>query len=646
MKSKIYATIILFIKLYIILLINNIKNNFIKINLFSNKKKLKNSIIKIKCFNNLSFNYFLTNYSFSFKFNITKLEYTLEFYDKKNNSIIPSYLAFYHKLHIFCLTKDMKKNISIFSMPNIEKNRFYKCIEYSKLNDSLQLGFSLYKINNYNEYFNKLLFINKIINYNDLISIKDSEYELFLQLDKYKQLEYRIKSNNKEKNLIEKLLLKQSYIRIPSFIIKLSLTVKENIWHFNNIYNDYFCFFKSNKNSDFLYKNISQKCKYYLYLNIIDINRNIYNKTDYLFADFSSPDTAPGEAFLIFKEMSKRNLKVHYLTKREDIYKNFSNYNLTSKHNIIFDFQYINGNFLEKYLEIILKLKSTISGAKIYSINNLFYNIEYITYICLGHGISYLKDFLYIDYYSKNIYNKILIPNSKILISNAKKYGWLDSNIIKIGLPRWDIFSYYNRKIISSQNKSIFMMFTWRDLKKDNNQSHISQFYFKNILELINNYALNIVLKDNNITLHFCLHHMFEKYKPLFNINKNIKYIDQNEIIKYLINSDLIITDFSSVIFDFIFRKKPYIIFIPDSEDLDLQNIYSKPYYDKINYLKKGSFFKNRFIKVNKAVDKIIYYINNNFELDLKMTNFYDYINLKSENNINNFIQYLKSLNQ
>ena len=646
MKSKFYITIILFIKLYIILLINNIKNNFIKINLFINKKTIKNKIIKIRYFNNLSFDFFLTNYSISFKFNISKLEYTLEFYDKKNNSIIPSFLTLYHKFHIFCLTKDMKKNISIFSMPTIEKNRFYKCIEYSKLNESLKLGFSLYKINNYKEYFIKLLFVNKIMNYNDLFSIKDSEYEPFLLLDKYKKLECSIKSNNKEKNVKENLLLKQSYIRIPNFDIKLSLKVKENIWYFNNIYNDYFCFFKFNKISDFLYNNISQKCKYYLYLNIIDINRNIYKKTDYLFADFSSPETAPGEAFLIFNEMRKQNLKVYYMTKREDIYKNFSNYNVASNNNIIFDSQYINGNFLEKYLEIILKLKSTISGAKIFSINNLFYNIEYITYICLGHGISYLKDFLYIDYYSRNIYNKILIPNSNILISNAKKYGWLDSNIIKIGLPRWDIFSYYNRKINSSKSRSIFMMFTWRDLKKENNQSHISQFYFKNIIELINNFALNIILKDNNITLHFCLHHMLEKFKPLFNINKNIKYIDQNEIIKYLINSDLIITDFSSVIFDFIFRKKPYIIFIPDSEDADLQNIYSKPYYDKINYLKNGSFFENRFIKVKNAVDKIIYYINNNFELDLKMSNFYDYINLKSENNINNFIKYLKNLNQ
>ena len=142
MKSKCYVTII-FIKLYILLLINNIKNNFIKINLFNNKKIIKRNIIKIKCLNNLSFNFFLTNYSFTFKFNISKLEYTLEFYDKTNNSIIPSYLTLFHKLHIFCLTKDIKKNISIFSMPTIEKNKFYKCIEYSKLNEKPNFKFSL-----------------------------------------------------------------------------------------------------------------------------------------------------------------------------------------------------------------------------------------------------------------------------------------------------------------------------------------------------------------------------------------------------------------------------------------------------------------------------------------------------------------------
>ena len=93
-----------------------------------------------------------------------------------------------------------------------------------------------------------------------------------------------------------------------------------------------------------------------------------------------------------------------------------------------------------------------MSGAKIFSINNLFYYIEYITYICLGHGISYFKDFLYKDYYSNKIYNKIVLPPSDIIISNAKKYGWKDDNIIRIGLPRWDIFIKYDIKL---QNNTI-----------------------------------------------------------------------------------------------------------------------------------------------------------------------------------------------
>ena len=155
-----------------------------------------------------------------------------------------------------------------------------------------------------------------------------------------------------------------------------------------------------------------------------------------------------------------------------------------------------------------------------------------------------------------------------------------------------------------------------------------------------------MVLKENNITLYFCLHHMMINYKQLFSINKNIKYINQNQIIECLMKSDLIITDFSSVLFDFIFRKKPYIIYIPDSNDLDLKKIYSESYYNKINYLKKDSIFQNRFIKIKDTVEKIIYYINNNFIIDSKLKKFYNYINLKGGNNINNFINYLQNISQ
>ena len=51
---------------------------------------------------------------------------------------------------------------------------------------------------------------------------------------------------------------------------------------------------------------------------------------------------------------------------------------------------------------------------------------------------------------------------------------------------------------------------------------------------------------------------MIEDYKYLFNNNKYIKYINQEKIIEYLNKSELIITDFSSIIFDIMIRNKPY----------------------------------------------------------------------------------------
>ena len=320
----------------------------------------------------------------------------------------------------------------------------------------------------------------------------------------------------------------------------------------------------------------------------INIKIIIINKTDYLFADFSSENTASGESYLIFKEMFIQNLSVHYLTKREDIFKEYMalNTNNSSYIPIIFDSNYINGDFLEKYFDLMLRLKVVVSGAKIYSINNLFYNLEYITYICLTHGISYIKDFLYENYYSNKIYNKIVLPPSNLIISNAKKFGWEDKDIIRIGLPRWDLFNYYKKNIndfhgkANSENKSIFIMFTWRDLKKN---KKISNYYFKNIINLITNKLLNEVLKKNNITLYYSLHHMIEEYKYLFSGHNYIKYINQEKIIECLNNSDLIITDFSSIIFDIMVRNKPYIIFIPDSEDNNLNNIYKESYCNIIN---------------------------------------------------------------
>ena len=129
---------------------------------------------------------------------------------------------------------------------------------------------------------------------------------------------------------------------------------------------------------------------------------------------------------------------------------------------------------------------------------------------------------------------------------------------------------------------------------------------------------------------------MIEKYKILFKKIPFIIYINQEDISECLIKSDLIITDFSSIIFDIIVRKKPYIIFIPDSGDKNLKKKYTKNYYKLINGLIKGKInFKNIFVNIKKVIIKIIYYINNKFELESKLKKFYESFQLESDNNNN-----------
>ena len=433
----------------------------------------------------------------------------------------------------------------------------------------------------------------------------------------------------------------------PKFNINLNHNLIENFWYFTNIYNNYFCLCKYSNHYQCLYKNINVKCKYYLYLNIIEQTKNLYKKTDYLFLDFSSQDTSPCEAYLVFNEMISKNINCHYMTKREDIYNKFNSLIKKIELPILYDNFYINGNFLEKYLDLFLKLKAVIVGAKVYSVNNLFYNIEYITCICLGHGISYFKDFLYKDYYSNKIFNKIVLPQSQIIISNAKIYGWKEDQIIKIGLPRWDILcNNGNMKINennSTKNSSIFAMFTWRQVKIN---QKISKYYLKNLFQLINNQKLYEILSKKNIIFYYSLHHMIEKYKIFFKLNKVITYINQEDIMKSLSKSNLIISDFSSIIFDAIAMNKPYIIYIPDCDEPFLNIIYDDNYYNLINNIRNGNInFENRFFNVNDVVNKIIYYINNNFVLENKIKKFYKKFNLKGGNNTQKLINYLTNLN-
>jgi hypothetical protein len=262
-------------------------------------------------------------YSFSFKNNITEIKYQFNFYDN-NNLIVPSNLTLLYDLHIICNMKDKNDIINFISLANIYENKYFYCTEFFNINEKMNFGIKIFK-NQFAEYI--YFFSYKQFNYNDLINKKENKFAPLIINKKYimktnkifKEKTISIKINDSYNPFNGALKLKKLYIINPIFISKTNLNIFDDKWSFQNIYNHYFCLCKGPTCYPKISNKEFQKCKYKFYLSIIDENRNIYNKTDYLFGDFFYSKLSSDDTYPIFEEMLKNGNNVHYITQNRDI---------------------------------------------------------------------------------------------------------------------------------------------------------------------------------------------------------------------------------------------------------------------------------------------------------------------------------------
>lgn len=597
------------------------------------------------------------NYYYSSVYHLKEIGYYIKLNDKKNNLIKPSDLSLLYDLHIICITHSFENSENIYYLANIFENQYFFCIDYVGFSEQMKFGVKIYKINEidelieYNEIF---FFTDKLYNINFNPNFENNnKFNINYIYERYNKLLLKKKKYENKRIFLKKPFnLKSSFLQPPLSTLKRDITQVEGRWYFKNIYGTYFCFCRDEScfNINKLNMQEFQNCKYFFHLTMIDNKRDLFPKTHYLLSDFFDENIDSVDTFPVFLEMMKEGLNVHYITMSSNIYSQFclNNTKCLNEMQIIYGIRKINGDTLEKYLELLLKLKVVVTAEKYESIDNLFYNIEYITYIFLGHGVTYIKSYLYNDYLSPKKYNKILLPPSERFISLALEAGWKIDDIIKIGYPKWDFYNIHTNSTLPSEinykgERSIFMMFTWRKVKKG---KYISDLYYKNIYNILNNTKINRYLQKYKIKLFFCYHHAMIQKKKIKESNNNIRFILQNEISNLLMNSSLIITDFSSILFDAIVQKKPLILYIPDGLDTNLKDIYTYQYYETITRLKKGMIFLLEiFLDLKHVINKIIYYIKNNFALENEKLLVYKEFRLKNKGNTRRFIKYIKMLN-
>lgn len=209
--------------------------------------------------------------------------------------------------------------------------------------------------------------------------------------------------------------------------------------------------------------------------------------------------------------------------------------------------------------------------------------------IFIQHGIT------------KELIPSLMYENTKadLFVCGAKpeyefvksEFGYPEENVKYLGFARFD--NLHNRQ----EKNQILVMPTWRKWipsmtwsqynDEECRQIFLNSEYYKTFNNLINNDELINLLEENNTELIFYPHFEMQRYINLFNSKSNkimIARKDDYDVQTLLKESKILITDYSSVAFDFGYMRKPVIYYQFDKEKYNKEH-YKEGYY---NYVDDG----------------------------------------------------------
>ena len=274
---------------------------------------------------------------------------------------------------------------------------------------------------------------------------------------------------------------------------------------------------------------------------------------------------------------------------------------------------------------------------------------EYFKYVFLQHGI--IKDDLspWLNVNTKKM--DMFVTSSQGEYDSLLEYKYyFGPEVVKLtGLPRYDTLKEKQEKI--PVENYIMLSLTWRNglastVNKETgmriyNEDFKNSDYFKFIEEFMNDKKLQKVLKEYNYKIRFIPH-------P--NVLVQLKDFSKNEFVEIEENSinyqdefcrnKILVTDYSSVFFDFCYLKKPVVYYQADKEDFFAHQLYDEGYFD---YETMG--FGPVLYDYKKLIDAVIETIKNDGKLEKKYSDRIDkFFKYKDSNNCERVYNAIKEL--
>lgn len=248
-------------------------------------------------------------------------------------------------------------------------------------------------------------------------------------------------------------------------------------------------------------------------------------------------------------------------------------------------------------LFFLLSSKVISSHADEFVINAFDKKREYVKdlnkfkFVFLQHGITKEDISNWLNKYNKNI--KLFVTAGKTEYESLLNYDFFyDENVVKLtGFPRYDNLMDKQKDVV----RSILIIPTWRQylagpLDENKHRLYNPRFkesnYFHFYNNLINDPKLLKALEESNFSVKFCLHPSILIQIDDFTENEFVKLErDPVDYQKEFKTNSLLVTDYSSVFFDFAYLKKPIIYTHFDENEFYQNHLYQPGYF---SYEKDG----------------------------------------------------------
>lgn len=349
------------------------------------------------------------------------------------------------------------------------------------------------------------------------------------------------------------------------------------------------------------------------YLTTIAFNTTIFKRDRILLIDnIMNNDAELVDNFTLFEYLQKqpqfRDISYYIINRNNVKYKEIS-----QKYRNIITIDNCKVNL--SLLSHIAKAKYWLDSFQMLNRLNLqdYFKNSQIINVYTQHGINYFKSgFLGNQEIGSAIFRKIIFSNENERQLFKKYYSYADDNTILAGLARWDLIPD------KTTGKEILLYFTFRSYLRDPGISIEETNYYKNILKLLSSDRLNNLLKKHNLILNLALHHEAQRYMN-HNLPKigNIKIIKDIDIGKCKKNSSMLITDFSSMCFDFMYKNRPVIFYRIDKDD-PLLMYDEEGHINDVNVESKNNELYNICYSADDVIDLIAKYIDNGFKLEVE----------------------------